>query len=197
MSLVLLVTAAAQALSACSGGSSDDDATATPVTPQPTATATATAISDPAAIATATAVAADYAAKWNSWWDTLVAALDDATAVRDELLAAPSSAATSAQLERLQSAAESPKPAAASLRALAPPDDFATVHSLSLRIQDDWASWTSWLVRAFTASQAGDADGMNSHLDAAGPHLDSLLAHRNSIRDLCTAGGSVGRLHCD
>jgi hypothetical protein len=195
MSFVLLVAAVAQALSACSGGSSDDDATATPVTPQPTATATA--ISDPAAIATATAVAAGYGAKWNGWWDTLMVALGDVTAVRDELLAAPSSPATSAQMGRLQSAAESPKPAAASLRALAPPDDFATLHALSLRMQDDWASWTSSLVQAFTASQAGDAGGMNSHLDAAGPHFDSLLAHRNSIRDLCTAGGSVGRLHCD
>ena len=196
-SALLLVAAAALALSACSGGSSDDDATATPVTPQPTATATATAISDPVAIATATAVATDYSAKWNGWWDTLIVALDDATAVRDELLAAPSSPATSAQLERLRSAGESPKPAAASLRALAPPDDFAIVHALAARMQDDWASWTASLVGAFTASQAGDAGGMNSHLEAAGPHLDSLLAHRNSIRDLCTAGGSVGRLHCD
>lgn len=197
-SALLLVAAAALALSACTGGSSDDDgATATPGTPQPTATATATAITDPAAIATATAVAADYGAKWNGWWDTLMVALDDATALRDGLLAAPSSPATSEQLERLRSAGESPKPAAASLRALAPPDDFATLHPLSLRMQDEWASWTSSLVQAFTASQAGDAEGMNSQLDAAGPHFDSLLALRNSIRDLCTAGGSVGLLHCD
>jgi hypothetical protein len=97
----------------------------------------------------------------------------------------------------LQGAAESPKSAALVLRELSPPAGFDTLHGLSLRIQDDWSSWTGSLVRAFTASQAGDTGGMNDQLEAAGPHLDSLLAHRNSVRDLCTAGGSIGRLHCD